>query len=94
MSTPRHIVQRNRRWVFDYLKSHPCVDCGEDDVMVLQFDHSNPEEKTDRVANLIFRSSIATLQAEMDKCEIRCANCHTKKTAEQFNYYSYLEEED
>jgi len=94
MATPQWIVRRNRRHVFDYLHDHPCVDCGQDDVLVLTFDHTNPETKTDRVANMIFRSSIATLQTEIDKCEIRCANCHTKKTAQQYNYYKYLEEED
>lgn len=94
MSTPRHIVQRNRRYVFDYLSTHHCVDCGESDVRTLQFDHLNPDLKYDRVANLIFRSSLATLQAEIDKCEVRCANCHAKRTAEQRDYYNYLAEDD
>lgn len=94
MSTPRHIIQRNRRYTLQYLSTHPCVDCGETDIRVLQFDHIDPDLKYDRVANLIFRSSLATLQAEIDKCEVRCANCHAKRTAEHRNYYEYLVEED
>ena len=31
--------------------------------------------------------SLDTLKKEIDKCEIRCANCHRRKTAKQFNFY-------
>ena len=31
--------------------------------------------------------SIAKLRAEMEKCEVRCANCHRRKTAFECDSY-------
>lgn len=69
-----------RRHIIDYLREHPCVDCGETDIVVLEFDHLG-----DKVGDI---SSYAmggrtweAVKAEIDKCEVRCANCHRLKTA-------------
>lgn len=69
-----------------YLKSHPCVDCNETDIIVLEFDH-----KTDKYSDVSLllkrRVSLYTIQKEVEKCEVRCANCHRKKTALAGNWY-------
>lgn len=57
-----------------YLKSHPCVDCGEDDYRVLEFDHVRGE-KMFNIGNA-WNKSWEEIQVEIEKCEVRCKNCH------------------
>lgn len=74
-------IQRNKRFVLDYLSTHPCVDCGEDDLVVLDFDHvrgTKVKEVTEMVRDGM---SITNIRLEIEKCEIRCANCHRRVTA-------------
>lgn len=77
---------RNKQYVVDYLLSHPCVDCGEDNPILLEFDHLRDKQATitDLASN---RSSIGRIQEEIDKCEVRCANCHRLKTAITCGWY-------
>ena len=35
-------LRKNKTWLLWYLSSRPCVDCGNTDVRVLQFDLNNP----------------------------------------------------
>jgi hypothetical protein len=65
--------------VVDHLRSHPCVDCGEDDVMVLEFDHLR--DKLFGIARGVADRSLQALRYEMAKCEVGCANCHRRRTA-------------
>lgn len=80
---------RNRDYIWDYLSSHHCVDCGQNDPIVLEFDHRNPDEKECEVYHLVQRqSSLRKLKEEIEKCDVRCANCHRKKTAIQFGWWA------
>lgn len=79
----------NRDFMFDYLLSHPCVDCGESDPIVLEFDHIAPESKEFCLSSSV-DYSLQKLIEEIKKCEVRCANCHRRKTAKQFGYFRYL----
>jgi hypothetical protein len=61
------------------------VDCGEDDIVVLQFDHQG--DKTANVARLMTMASITAIAAEIAKCQVVCANCHTRRTAATFGWW-------
>jgi len=61
----------------------PCVDCGEDNVHLLQFDHIDSELKEGNVGSF---KNIEKIQAEADKCEMRCIICHVRRTKEQCNW--------
>src|SRR3954452_14854817 len=69
-----------RAQVLDHLRRHPCVDCGEADPVVLEFDHL--DEKLASIAELVSRTaSMTAVDAEMALCEVVCANCHRRRTA-------------
>lgn len=71
---------RNRQLILDYLANHPCVDCGEADVMVLEFDHVRGTKEHDVTTMVGDCFSIDRIKAEIAKCVVRCANCHRRKT--------------
>lgn len=72
--------------IIKYLYKHPCVDCGEIDVRCLEFDHRDRTTKLAAVSQMIARQfSWEKIMAEIDKCDVRCSNCHRKRTALQFN---------
>ena len=85
----RHVrVRRDHRaLVIEYLRSHPCVDCGISDPVVLEFDHRDPADKTTEVGHLIHSATKIQLRAEIAKCDVRCGNCHRRKTLLQFGSY-------
>lgn len=70
---------RNIRFVYDYLRAHPCVDCGEQDLVVLELDHVGPK-RASVLALAWGEYGLDTLQWEIAQCEVRCANCHRKVT--------------
>ncbi|HAU07964.1 MAG: hypothetical protein UW46_C0001G0121 [Candidatus Yanofskybacteria bacterium GW2011_GWF1_44_227] len=76
----RHRV-KIRKNLLDFLKTRACTDCGEKDFRVLDFDHIDQKNKLKSISRM--RSghySWESLQVEIHKCEVRCANCHRKKT--------------
>lgn len=73
-----------KQFIRTYLLSHPCVDCGESDPVVLDFDHRNPKEKRYCIgAGMVSGILPESLIKEMVKCDIRCSNCHRKKHARE-----------
>ena len=78
--------EENRRQLYRYLVSHPCVDCGEADVVVLEFDHRVPADKVRDVGGLASRRVWVSVLKVIEKCDVRCVNCHRRKTARQFKW--------
>ncbi len=77
----------HQAFVLDYFHTHPCVDCGIGEPVVLEFDHRDPRMKTANVGWLICSGSLEDLKAEIAKCDVRCGNCHRRKTLLQFPSY-------
>jgi phage FluMu protein Com len=67
--------------VLAYFESHPCVDCGETDPLVLQFDHVRGKKMHEVSKMWKNGSRWELIAAEMAKCEVRCANCHWRRHA-------------
>jgi hypothetical protein len=77
----------NNEYVTNYLREHPCVDCGEADIVILDFDHVRGK-KLAAVNRLMNRLSKYVI-AEIEKCDVRCSNCHRRKTARERNYHRH-----
>lgn len=88
--TQKKYIESVQDKLFEYLREHPCVDCGESDIIVLQFDHTNRDSKSSAIASMINNRSWETIQLEIKKCQVRCANCHTRVTAKQFGWRKSL----
>jgi 5-methylcytosine-specific restriction endonuclease McrA len=73
-------VRALRAYVLHYLREHPCVDCGESDPVVLEFDHIG--EKTAGIATLVGAGvTLDVVRQEISRCEVVCVNCHRRRTA-------------
>jgi hypothetical protein len=84
--------QRNRQFVYAFLETHPCVDCGEARWQVLEFDHVRGTKEYGISKMILHGMTLRRIKKEMDKCEVRCANCHRMKTAETFGYRQTIPE--
>lgn len=76
-----------RKSYLEFLKTQICVDCGNSDYRVLEFDHV-ADDKFAGVAELINRGrNWKDVQAEIAKCEVRCCNCHRIQTMTRGNWW-------
>ncbi len=81
------IIERNRTFVYEHLVNNSCVDCGESDPRVLEFDHT--KDKIHNISYMIQSGhSVENIENEIKKCEVRCANCHRRKTSIDFGWYT------
>jgi hypothetical protein len=84
-------LDNNAQYVLDYLNQHPCVDCGESNPVLLEFDHRPGVHKVERVSQMVAGGySLERIISEIEKCDVRCANCHRRKTAEERGWFRYF----
>lgn len=101
LSTPERNPQRressirardsNRDFIWDYLASHPCVDCGAHNPVVLEFDHIRGEKRAS-ISTMVgsHYGSIEKLKEEVKKCVVRCANCHRIVTSQRGGWWKSI----
>ena len=54
---------------------------------MLVFDHLDPKDKRLEISRMVQRAySIKTIEDEIRKCRVLCANHHLKHTIQQFGY--------
>lgn len=77
-----------RNYLFEILSKSQCIDCGEKDIIVLDFDHVSDKKFG---ISLMFRHrhSVKSISDELKKCVVRCANCHRRKTAREFGHWKF-----
>jgi 5-methylcytosine-specific restriction endonuclease McrA len=75
----KRLGEERMQLIVDYLRTHPCVDCGEPDVLVLEFDHLG--DKLCSISRGLLDRPLQAVLDEMAKCEVVCANCHRRRTA-------------
>ena len=72
-------VQRNRDFIYSLREELKCTQCGEDHIAVLDFHHSDPEQKEFSISRAISDGvSLSKIQDEINKCIVLCSNCHRK----------------
>lgn len=85
----RHVIQRSHRLLAENAraevaeaKAAGCSSCGETDPTVLDFHHVRGP-KLFTIGSGAKRVGVATLRAEIAKCEVLCANCHRRAHAQK-----------
>lgn len=83
------LIDENRARIFEYLSHHPCVDCGESDPRVLEFDHVTGTKKKD-IARMVRENEWFRIEEEIAKCVVRCANCHRRHSHQSRGWWKNL----
>lgn len=76
----RSYKESRREYIRQSKLGKPCVDCGVHyPYYVMDYDHRDPTTKTTNLARMP-RHSLESIQKEIDKCDLVCANCHRTRT--------------
>lgn len=84
-------INEHRELFYQILCDSKCIDCGNDDPLVLEFDHINGDTKKHGLSKMVHDGySWDNILKEIEKCEVRCANCHRIKTAKEQGWFKYI----
>lgn len=81
----RNRDKRIEAWFKEYKRSLSCPECGESHPACLEFHHRDPQNKKFTIGQKGRRKSLRSLQNEIAKCRVLCANCHRKEHWNQMN---------
>ena len=76
-------LQRNtevRNFLYQHRVTNGCVDCGEKDPRILEFDHLRDKKFNLGKAHIMKGITLTEVKDEVRKCVVRCSNCHRRKT--------------
>jgi hypothetical protein len=75
---------------YTILEKSKCVDCEENNIACLQFDHVR-DNKIMSVSQMVSKNyNWSSIRKEINKCDIVCANCHAKRTARRQKWYKKI----
>lgn len=83
------VRRENHVRLLEFFAAHPCVDCGEDDHVVLTVDHVRGSKRF-TIADRLHSMRWERLRDEIEKCGVVCANCHMRRTARRAGHYRGL----
>ncbi len=76
----RRFAESRRKWLSDYKKTLKCFRCGKSHPATLTFHHRDASEKSFEIGNCVnLGIGLKRLVAEIEKCDVLCANCHAKE---------------
>lgn len=77
--------RHSRKRTFVEYKGGKCEICGYcKNISSLHFHHLDPDQKDFDLGHKMGRTTLASLQTEVDKCLLLCANCHFELHHPQF----------
>lgn len=69
-----------RAWALNQKVATGCADCGENHPACLDFHHRDPSKKLKDVVKIVDQNAgWKRIEAEAEKCEVLCSNCHRKR---------------
>lgn len=80
-------ISDHREYIYQYLLGKYCIDCGTGDIRILEFDHVFGK-KLFGIAMTHGRKK-SSVDEEIEKCVIRCSNCHCIKTLRERKAFRY-----